>query len=72
MKSAFPYEDIIDLPHPDPDPVKHPRMSAKERAAQFAPFRALTGFDEAVEETASDAVARRENEITRETFTEDP
>ena len=32
--------------------AKHPPMSNQERAAQFAPFAALTGLDAAVEETA--------------------
>ena len=44
------YKDIIDLPHPDPQ--YHPRMSMLSRAAQFAPFAALTGYDAAIEETA--------------------
>ena len=44
------YEDIIGLPHPTSR--KHPRMPRETRAAQFAPFAALTGYDEAVEETA--------------------
>ena len=44
------YDDIIGLPHPVSD--KHPHMSADDRAAQFAPFAALTGYDAAVEETA--------------------
>lgn len=44
------YDDIIDLPHPTS--MKHPRMSAEARAAQFSPFAALTGYDEAVKETA--------------------
>lgn len=35
------YDDIISLPHPDPDPRRHPRMPVAERAAQFAPFAAL-------------------------------
>ena len=46
---AYRYEDIIDLPHPT-SPV-HPRMSLAERAAQFAPFAALTGYGDAVRET---------------------
>ena len=46
------YEDIIMLEHPEPDPVKHPRMSRCERAAQFAPFAALSGFGEMISETA--------------------
>ena len=44
------YDDIIDLPHPDPQ--RHPRMARAERAAQFAPFAALTGFEETIEGVA--------------------
>ena len=44
------YEDIIDLPHHVS--YRHPRMSRIDRAAQFAPFAALTGYGAAVEETA--------------------
>ena len=43
------YRDIIDLPHPE---LRHPRMAAEARAAQFSPFAALTGYDEAVHEVA--------------------
>ena len=41
------YDDIINLPHPEPK--YHPRMSMKQRAAQFSPFAALTGYKEAIE-----------------------
>lgn len=44
------YDDIINLPHPTSS--KHPRMPMIDRAAQFSPFAALTGHDEAVKETA--------------------
>lgn len=44
------YEDIINLPHYEPK--HHPRMSKYNRAAQFAPFAALTGYEEQVRETA--------------------
>lgn len=44
------YEDIINLPHHVSD--KHPRMSKEARAAQFAPFAALTGHSEAIKETS--------------------
>ena len=44
------YDDMIHLPHPTSS--KHPRMSALSRAAQFAAFAALTGHEEAIEETA--------------------
>lgn len=45
-----PYDDIIDLPHPTS--ARHPRMPMAARAAQFSPFAALTGYDDAVKETA--------------------
>ncbi len=44
------YEDIINLPHPVSK--RHPRMSMEARAAQFAPFAALTGYEDAIRETA--------------------
>ena len=44
------YEDIINLPHPEPR--THPRMPRENRAAQFAPFAALSGYEDAVNETA--------------------
>ena len=43
------YDDIIDLPHRQ-SPTR-PRMSRLNRAAQFAPFAALTGHDAAIQET---------------------
>ena len=46
------YDDIIMLEHPEPDPTKHPRMSRRDRAAQFAPFAALTGFGDIISETS--------------------
>lgn len=44
------YDDIIGLPHPVSR--KHPRMPLENRAAQFAPFAALTGYDAAIQEKA--------------------
>ena len=44
------YDDIINLPHHQSD--RRPRMSLYDRAAQFAPFSALTGHDDAIKETA--------------------
>lgn len=49
-RNADSYEDIIHLPRPISK--KHPRMSMENRAAQFAPFAALTGYGAAVDETA--------------------
>ena len=46
------YDDIINLPHHVSK--KHPQMSMLQRAAQFAPFAALTGHDKAIEETAKE------------------
>ena len=43
------YADIINMKRPEPDPDKHPRMSVYNRAAQFAPFAALNGFEESIE-----------------------
>ena len=44
------YDAIIDLPHHRS--VTHPHMTSTDRAAQFAPFAALVGYDEAIGETA--------------------
>ena len=44
------YEDIIGLSRPVSK--KHPPMSRENRAAQFAPFAALTGFEGAIKEAA--------------------
>lgn len=46
------YDDIIELPHPEPK--HHVRMDRAQRAAQFAPFAALTGYDRAVDEATRD------------------
>ena len=46
------YSEIID--HPHHVSTTRPHMSMTDRAAQFSPFKALTGYDEAVDETARD------------------
>ena len=56
MKS--PYDDIIHLPHHVSR--NHPQMPMLDRAAQFAPFAALTGYEAAVGETARQTAERRE------------
>lgn len=43
------YEDIINLSRPI---SKHPPMSLNNRSAQFAPFSALTGYNEKIKEVA--------------------
>ena len=44
------YKDIINLPHHISK--RHPRLSLEKRAAQFSPFAALTGYEEATDETS--------------------
>ncbi len=44
------YEDIINLPHHVSK--TRPQMSMMDRAAQFAPFKALVGYDETIKETS--------------------
>ena len=50
MNSNEKYNDIINLPHYVSK--KHPQMPIEERAAQFAPFAALVGYEDEIEETA--------------------
>ena len=44
------YDDMINLPHYEFK--NHKRMSIESRSAQFAPFSALTGYEDEVKETA--------------------
>ena len=55
------YADIIDLSW---SPKNHPRMSIENRAAQFAPFSALSGYAEAVREKSR--LTDRKVELTDE------
>ena len=48
-KDYHKYDDVIWRQHPTSK--KHPRMSRMNRAAQFAPFAALTGYEESIAET---------------------
>ena len=48
MTSIHDYSDIISLPRPEPK--RHTRMSIQARAAQFAPFAALSGYAAVIEE----------------------
>ena len=50
MEDKHRYDDIIGLEHPTS--ARHPRMSAADRAAQFAPFAALTGYGGMVSEAS--------------------
>ena len=51
------YDDIIDLSRPK---SKHEPMPMSDRAAQFSPFAALTGYGDAIDETARLTDARIE------------
>lgn len=55
-----PYEDILYLPHHRSN--HRPHMNIHDRAAQFSPFAALTGFDSALEETRRLTDPRMEHE----------
>ena len=58
MDEQHKYDEIIDMPHHVSATRRH--MTMTERAAQFAPFAALTGPDKQVEETAEIARERME------------
>ena len=64
LKDLHQYDDLINLPHPTSK--KHPRMAAIDRAAQFSPFAALTGYEQALEVTKEQAIDRVENEVETE------
>lgn len=61
------YDDIIDLSCPTSE--KHPRMPREDRAAQFAPFAALTGFGGMIRKAGdenTEKMLRNENESTED------
>lgn len=60
------YADIINLPHHVSK--KHPRMSLEARSAQFAPYAALNGHAEAVNNTAHEHIDKIEEENSNEEF----
>lgn len=59
------YEDMLDMPHPVSK--NHPQMARRDRAAQFAPFAALTGHQEVIRQTERKHVSE---DMERETFYE--
>ena len=63
IKKEDSYEDKINLSHHVSE--RHPRMSMYNRAAQFSPFAALTGFEEAVKETEEKAAKDSEVETQK-------
>ena len=65
MAIKFPYEDIINLPRPISK--KYPQPSMMDRAARFAPFAAITNYEEMVLEEArvtEERILLDENELT--------
>lgn len=60
------YDDIIYRPHPTS--TGHPRMPLSARAAQFAPFSALTGYGAALVETAR--LTEQRVELTQDELSE--
>lgn len=59
------YDDIINMPRHISK--KHPQMSLEMRSAQFAPFAALTGYDEQIEEISRITCQKKElNEEIKE------
>lgn len=53
-----PYKDILTLPYPRPS--CHQKMPPDKRAAQFAPFQALTGYEDEIQETGRTTDAEAE------------
>ena len=69
LAESHKYDDIINLPHHKS--AIYPHMDLYDRAAQFSPFAALTGFEDAIEETGRITIERVENEeVIRETIEE--
>ena len=58
MKIKRNYDDIINLPHHISK--TRPRMSLQQRSAQFAPFSALTGYEDEITETGRIVDTKRE------------
>lgn len=56
--SSGKYDDLLPLPHPVSK--VHPRMSRQDRAAQFSPFAALTGYEAVIQEAARRTEEQRE------------
>ena len=62
MEKSDSYEDIIHLPHHQS--TVHPQMPRADRAAQFAPFAALTGHETAIRKTAERVEQERDSRET--------
>ena len=60
------YDDILNMPHHVSS--TRPHMSMRDRAAQFSPFAALVGYDDAVKETAR--LTNEKQELTADKITD--
>ncbi len=63
------YSDIID--HPHYQSKTRPHMSMVNRAAQFSPFAALTGYEETIEDTRRLALSDCETVIAEADYFDD-
>lgn len=63
------YDDIINLPHHVSH--RHPPMSLEARAAQFAPFAALTGHHAAIDATARRMAGKEKLHTESDDYTTD-
>ena len=64
------YSDIIDLPHHVSS--KHPQMARMNRAAQFAPFAALTGYDDMIEDAGLRNAEKEDTVIFTKEYIDNP
>ena len=55
------FDDIINLPHFHLEGKKY--MTNQERAAQFAPYKSLVGYEEMIERQAEEILGMNEREI---------
>ena len=60
------YDDIINMPHYVSK--RHPQMSMWNRAAQFAPFAALTGYEDAIKDTVQENLDSYESKNNEEEY----
>lgn len=70
LKKTNKYDDIINLPHHRSN--VRPHMSLRDRAAQFAPFSALTGLEDELDDTAQKSENLFNSDTIREKIEEEP
>ena len=63
------YADILDRPHPVS--TKYKPMSLHDRAAQFSPFAAMTGYDSAIRTAEENFAKTEQDQLERDKWTED-